>query len=80
MWNKTLKDGVVGFVNKIYLSRHVIRWKMDQVFRGGGNGAPEPNWQHPPVVSLFFLVLAALWIGFFRYFRVLERRAAGGGG
>jgi hypothetical protein len=72
VWNRTLKDGVFGFVNKMAVNRTVIRWTVDQTVHGGGKGAREPNWQHPPVVWLFFLTLATLWFGFFRYFRRLE--------
>jgi hypothetical protein len=56
----------------MYINRTVIRWRIDQVFHGGRRGAFAPNWQHPPVVSLFFLILAILWFGFFRYFRHVE--------
>ena len=72
VWNRTLKDGVFGFVNKMAVNRTVIRWAVDQTVHGGEKGAREPNWQHPPVVWLFLLTLAALWYGFFRYFRRVE--------
>jgi hypothetical protein len=72
VWNRALKDGVFGFVNKMAINRTTIRWAVDQTVHGGEKGAREPNWQHPPVVWLFFLTLAALWFGFFRYFRQVE--------
>ncbi len=67
-WNKVLKDGVFGYVNKMYVNRTYFRWKADQVFHGGAKGAREPNWQHPDQVAWFMLVLCVAWIVMLRRF------------
>ena len=67
VWNKALKDGVFGFVNKMYISKSSLKWRADQTFFAGKYNVPEPNWQHPPVVGLFMLILAVMWFMFFRY-------------
>ena len=80
VWNRALKDGAFGYVNKMAINRTVLRWAVDQSVHGGEKGAREPNWQHPPVVSLFLLILAALWLGFFQYFGRMELKLDRGAG
>ena len=75
VWDIAISDGVVGFVNKMYLSRTVLRWAFRDVLPGGAT-AQEPNWQHPPIVGLWIAILAGLWIGFAALATRLDAAAA----
>lgn len=60
-WETATKDGVFGYVNKMYLNRTYLRWKFDQLLHGKEGTVMPPRRQHPPVVGVWILILLGLW-------------------